>query len=354
MSIISKLGNSLRERKEKKNNARVEAKTQEVLNYITGKDKVSLADARELVNIATKQGVNLYDLVDKGSNLSNEEIVNIAVRNQPELVLELDDKPRYQDLISVETFIEAFANNPMVILSNCKALKEKIEVVGKNADGTEKRQKSNLRAQCLRALNMYYRPKTKVKNGFNDYAIKIVEKIEKNAEFEKNLQNKRILTRSTTVANESIKKDASKSKYFPADALKLNNNKVLFLIPRTLHFGKLDYEKQKNIILEFLKNPSLNAFENKTKEKFVKRCVKYWPEIYFELKNIQGLEFTANSLTVQLSAYATFSARDKDYSAKIILKEVDEERAKKILAKEKANNTRYANKIKAKELELKK
>ena len=82
-----------------------------VLQDIIGKLKFTENQIAELVDIATANGASVYDLVDKGSKLSNGSIINIAVRNNPELVLELDDMPSLQDLITMETFIKAFVKN---------------------------------------------------------------------------------------------------------------------------------------------------------------------------------------------------------------------------------------------------
>ena len=325
-----------------------------VLQDIIGELKFTENQIAELVDIATANGASVYDLVDKGSKLSNGSIINIAVRNNPELVLELDDMPTYSDLITTESFLVAFVKNPAIILSDCKALKTTIILKGKKADGTEGTRRSNLRAQCLRAFNLYYRPEAIQTNGFDDFAKEIADSIFANATFKKALENKKLITRSTTLANECIKGDVSRSRYLPAQTFKLNNNKVLFLVVRQARkFQKAnkDYKLTKTIILDFIKNESLATFNEKTKEKLARRCVEVCPEIFFELKNIKEMAETANSLTVQMSAYKTFKTRKQTELQEKLVAEIGEERAKKVVARNKANETRKKNAEAKKELE---
>ena len=93
-----------------------------------------------------------------------------------------------------------------------------------------------------------------------------------------------------------------------------------------------------------LKNPALNAFDQKTKNKLVRRCVEVWPETYFELKNIKGLENTANCLTVQMSAYKTLKSRKQTELLDKLASQIGDEQTKKVVARNKANQTRKQNK----------
>ena len=89
-----------------------------LLGYLIGKLKGK--NVLPLVEIATKNGASVYDLIDKNLSIANATIVNIACENQPELILELEDMPNLQDTVTAETVIKAFVKNPLILLSSCR------------------------------------------------------------------------------------------------------------------------------------------------------------------------------------------------------------------------------------------
>lgn len=322
-------------------------KTPFVLKNIIGGLNVSLDCGKQLVDIATKAGESVYDLIDKGSIVSNEDIVNIAVINQPELILELDDMPKLQDMITRSTFIYAFAKNPTVILSSAKVLKQKFTINYVDKNGKDATRSVNLRSQLLRAINLYYRPNANASNGYDKFAYRITALMGANKNFGTAIKSKKITTRLATSVNEMIKQNPASGRYLPGESLKLNNNKVLYLTPRQIRLKDArtkEYEIVMQEIVDFLKNPALNAFDQKTKNKLVRRCVEVWPETYFELKNIKGLENTANCLTVQMSAYKTLKSRKQTELLDKLASQIGDEQTKKVVARNKANQTRKQNK----------
>ena len=322
-------------------------KTPFVLKNIIGGLKVSEDCGKKLVDIATKAGESVYDLIDKGAIVSNEDIVNIAVINQPELILELDDMPRLQDMITRGTFIYAFAKNPTVILSNAKVLKQKFTIDYVDKNGKDAKRNVNLRSQLLRAINLYYRPNATASSGYDKFAYRITTLMEANENFATAIKGKKITTRLATPVNEMIKQNPSSGRYLPGESLKLNNNKVLYLTPKQIRLKNARTKEYNDVVQEvvdFLKNPALNAFDQNTKNKLVRRCVEVWPETYFELKNIKGLEDTANCLTVQMSAYKTLKNRKQTELLNKLAGQIGEEQTKKVVARNKANQTRKQNK----------
>lgn len=306
----------------------------------------------KLIDIATKKGVDLFDLIDKNSIIENNTIVNIAVENQPALVLELDDMPNLQEMITPETLIQAFVKNPEVLFSNCPALNKRIVLMGQDKEGKVAKRSSTLRAQLQRAMNLYFRPESNMKNGFDDFAKSIAEQIN-DAKFVEIVAGNKMTTRVTTAANETLKRSPEKGRVVPAKTLHKWNNRVMYTIPNEARKGlkksKVSYETYTKYLTGLLSNPSLNSFTNEERTRLVKRCVSIVPELYFELRSLNHAD-SAEKLTVQLSAYEAFKAMKKDDYADALLDYLGKEQSKKILAKSKANATRKANK-KAKKTE---
>jgi hypothetical protein len=320
-----------------------------ILPYIIADVKVE--EVERLVDIATKKGVSVYDLIDKNNRFANSAILNIAAKNQPELILELDDMPALQDLITSDTLIEAFTKNPEVLFSNCKALESSIKTFGTKRDGTEGVRYTKLKTQLQRAMNLYFRPESYSSNGFDDFAWSIAGRIDDNTFGQKVASNK-MTTRSTTAANETLKQDPNKGAVVPAKTLHNWNNRVLHTLPnevrKKLRKSKVNYSEFQKYIIGLLKNPSLNSFSDKEKTKLAKKCVSILPEVYFELSKIAAFEDTAKELTVQLTAYETFKKQKKDVEALKLLGTLSEKEVKKLEARVKANKTRKANKTKKK------
>lgn len=306
----------------------------------------------DLIDIATQKGVDLFDLIDKNPNINNTLIINLAVKNQPELVLELDDMPNLQEKITTDSLIAAFVKNPEVLFSNCPALNKKVTLRAKDKNGKEVIRNSTLRVQLQRAMNLYFRPEAEMGNGFDNFAKSIAEKIN-DKKFAEIVAGNKMTTRVTTAANETLKRSPEKGRVVPAKTLHKWNNRVMYTLPNEARKGlkksKVSYEKYQNYLLGLLSNPSLNSFTKEEKTRLAKRCVSIVPEIYFELRGL-GHHEIAEQLTVQLSAYEAFKAMKKDDFADALLDFIGKEQSKKVLAKSKANKTRKANK-KAKKLQ---
>ena len=318
-----------------------------ILPYIFG--DLNTKNLNDLVDIATKNNVSIYSLVDKNENISNATIINIAVENQPELVLELDDMENLQDLISSEALITAFTKNPEVLFSNCKALKTRITLKGDKKGDKDVVRVSTLRAQLQRALNLYFRPEAYRGNKLDDFAKGIADRIQTDS-FLKIVESNKMLIRSTTAANETLKRNPEKGRVIPAKALKNWNNRTLYVIPNEarkklkIKGEQLYYTKHYNYVLGLMKNSSLMSFSKEELTRFAKRCVSVCPDVFFALDKIKAFEGVSDELTIQITAYETF----KKYGDKIlqerVLDCVNPEQQKKLLAKVKANETRKANK----------
>ena len=307
----------------------------------------------KLIDIATQKGVDLFDLIDKNSVIDNNTIINVAVENQPELVLELDDMPNLQEMITPETLIKAFVKNPEVLFSNCPALNKKIVLRGQNQEGEEAKRSSTLRVQLQRAMNLYFRPEAYMKNGFDNFARSIAEQIN-NEKFAEIVAGNKMTTRVTTAANETLKRNPEKGRVVPAKTLHKWNNRVMYTVPNEVRKGlkksKVSYETYTKYLSGLLSNPSLNSFTKEERTRLVKRCVSIVPELFFELKSLNHVD-SAGKLTVQLSAYEAFKTMKKYDYADTLLDFIGKEQSKKVLAKSKANATRKANK-KAKKVHI--
>lgn len=325
-----------------------------LLPYIIG-DISGDVHFEKLVDIATKANVGIYDLVDKSSAISNTKIVNIAVKNQPQLVFELDDMPALQDLITQDTFIEAFIKNPEILFSECKALKSRITISGTSKRGKKFTRTTTLKAQLQRAMNLYFRPETE--KDYDTFAKSIAAKISGDT-FASIVSSNKMTTRSVTAANETLKRNPEKGKIMPAKALKNWNNRVLYTVPNVVrktikNSANKEAQKRNEIykmysayIVGLLKNSSLKSFTEKERIRLAKRCVSICPEVYFELSKIEGFKKSAGELTVQLSAYEAFKAK-KDNAGKLkVLSTVDAKREQQIKSRSQANQTRKANKAK--------
>lgn len=325
------------------------AKSPFVLGYVMDSLNVDESAKKLLISIATKNGANVYDLLDRDSKISNETIINIAVANQPHLIFELQSDKTLQDMITPDAFIEAFAKNPTVLISDCKALKAKLRLKVQRKDGTEVTYNTTVRTQCMRAINLFYRDR-KSKSDYDAFARTILQKICCEDEFYKQLRDRTMLTRSTTSANECIKRRVEDARFLPAQSLRLNKNKVLYSVPRQAkkEQTKESYDYYKNVMLQFLRSSSINTLPEKTKENLVRRCVSIWPEIFFELKNINTLKLTASSLPVQMSAYKAMKDRKLEDMKAEFVAEIGGADTKKVEARTKANATRKKNKINAK------
>lgn len=350
-----KLISTIKKLDEKKLEREIE-KAPYIFPHVIGDLKVSKETMEKLVAIASKNDVNVYDMIDKKSILTNAEIVNVAVKNQDGLFFELEDMPALQDLITTETLIELFVNNPEVIFANYKLLDKKFEIEGINKDGKESKRSTTLRKQFQRALNIYFRPNTYRGNKFDEFAKSIADKIS-TEQFNKLVQENKVLTRSTTAANEILKKEPQKGEIMPAKALKRWNNRVLYTIPNQIRKelkSKVSADRYKKFVkynLGLLQNSSLGAFTEKERTKLAKRCVTICPEIFFELTNINEFAHTAKELTVQLSAYKALKDRGQTELKDKLLSNVGEAQSKKIVARDKANTTRNKNKAKKAKLQ---
>ena len=104
---------------------------------------------------------------------------------------------------------------------------------------------------------------------------------------------------------------------------------------------------RKPYLFFILRSSSINTLPEKTKENLVRRCVSIWPEIFFELKNINTLKLTASSLPVQMSAYKAMKDRKLEDMKAEFVAEIGGADTKKVEARTKANATRKKNKINA-------
>ena len=321
-----------------------------LLPEIIGNVPVEEMNVIKLLNIATKANVSIYDLVDKNTSISNSLIVNIAVSNQPQLIMELDDMPQLQDLITPDTFVNAFTKNPEVLFSTAKALNKNIIVSSTVVNGQRKVKKSPLKVQLQRALNIYFRPEVYTGTNFDEFAKSIADDI-KSKNFADIVTSTKMITRSVTAANETLKVNPEKARVMPATALKNWNNRVLYTYPnmvkKQMAKNGVDYHTYYEHMLGLLKNSSLNSFSEEERARFAKKCVAICPDLIFELPKIKAFEHISGKLTVQLSAYEGFKAKNEnDKASSLMLWVDDEKRRKDILQKAKANETRRANKLK--------
>lgn len=331
-----------------------------VLSIIMG--KIDDKEYLKLIDIGTKNGANVLDLVGKSTNIPDKIIVNIGVLNQPNLIYSRLMPKKYKDMVSAASLVELFLSDPGVALSDCQELETKIKIKGVKKDGKEYTRYTSLRSQLLRAINLYMRPRIYKDNGFDKYAKSIADKIN-GAEFVKALEN---LTSSlTTAANEVLSKMPEKAKSSSSSTLHNWNNRVAHKLPK---LAKEEFRKTKalkdskqNVVREkwhkllcgLLSNPAINSFSKTEKVSLVKDCVTALPEIFYDLKSL-GLKDMAKNSAIQLYTYQTFKSLKMKEEAESLLEFIGEEQKKKVLSRHKANITRKANKKGLKQEELNK
>ena len=335
-----------------------------LMPYLMAKKDMSHIYPVGLVDIALEKGVSIYDLLDKSTTVSNDTIINHAIIGHPEIVFEIEDKKQYADHIWDWALEKAFIKNPQIMFSSLKKLDEPIELTRyEYVDGERKIfiRKSTLRKVFQRALNLYFRPEAYSEKQFDDWSKEIAGLINVDNFVEK-VQDNKMITRVTTAANETLKRNPEKGSVIPGSALHMNNNKVMYVIPnqarKALKHSNNNYDAYWKYMTGLLMNPALNTASNAEKTRLVKRCVSIIPEIYFGLHKVAGYENVLNQLTVRVTAYETFRKQNKDFEADALLQHISEEDQKKVLARAKANVTRKKNKAQKakeeKELALKK
>ena len=309
----------------------------------------------KLVDIATKKNVDIDNLIGKSSVIPDETIVNIAVKNKPELVLELDTRKDLQNMITTDTLIEAFTKDPNVIYSDCAALDAEIKVKGIDKDGNETERKLKLKPQLQRAMNLYFRPEAMRKNGFDDYAKSIADRIDTNLFMAKIFSNK-MTTRSTTAANEMLKQNPEKASVAPAKTLHNWNNRVLHTVPnqaRKIKNAEVRYNKYKDYLLGLLENSALNSFTKEERKSLLKKCVLVAPDLYYSV-SVNKLyndifEDKKACENLQYLTYKAYKLQKRPEAANEFLAELPEENQKRVMSKFKATATRKANRNAEKE-----
>ena len=323
-----------------------------------------------LVSIALKNGISIYDMLDKNNVVTNEDILNFAVETNPEIVFEIEDKKEYADLITQDSIIRAFKKNPQVIFADLDVFKEDEEhkitlkreecVKGEMKEFTRK---TYLRKVLKRALNLYFRPEAYSEKQFDGWAMDIASGIKSDSFVEK-VEDNKMTTRIITAANETLKRNPEKGRVVPGSVLHMHNNRVMYVIPgqakKQARNSEKNYNNYHKYLLGLLENSALNLSNNEEKVRLAKRCVSIVPEVYFDLNKNVSYKNVLNKLTVQLSAYEAFKQQGKNKDADALLLFVGDENEKKILSRAKANKTRKNNrakienkaKIEAKENEL--
>ena len=129
------------------------------------------------IDIALEKGICIYDLLDKNTDVSNTQIVNLDVANHQEVLAEIEDKPKYEDLLTAETIFEAFKKNPAVLYSVVDVLDTKIKLTRKDGNGKMLSRNSTLRKQLKRSLNLYFSPESYTENNFDDFALSLTSGI---------------------------------------------------------------------------------------------------------------------------------------------------------------------------------
>lgn len=315
-------------------------------------DKVDERDYMGLIDIATKKGASVVDLVGKNPNISDKDIINAGVKNQPNIIYGNGMPKMYKDMITANTLITLFLSDPAVVLSGCKELGSSVEVRGVKKDGQEYVKHPTLKTQLLRAINLYMRPEIYKKNGFDDFAKSIADRVN-GAEFVKALENMTSLL--ATAGNEVLTRTPEKAKSSSASTLHNWNNRVAHKLPKlaksevkrakVLKESKLEVVRSKwyKLLCGLLSNPAINSFKEREKVSLVKDCITVIPEIYYDLPAL-NLKDIAEKSVIQYSAYKTFKSLKMHDEAKGLLEYLGEKESKKVVASTKAVAKRKANK----------
>lgn len=328
------------------------AKKPYLLPYIMSDLDLDYQKMLEVIYIGTKDtDFDLDKLLEVANNkISKKDIIEVALKNKPEYAIEKYNRPEILNYLGSDAIIDMFAKYPAVINADCDALKTKgkdITLFGKGKNDKVITRKSTLLAQLKRALNLYFRPEAKQDNGFDDFALTIVNKIE-DKPFLESVFSENMIKYIPTAANEMLKKNPEKARIVPGKTFHLWNNRTFYVVPnevrKKLKSARVKYAKARELQLGELKNASLKSFTEAEKINLVKKCVKNVPENYFDICKMENYSETKNNGAVQLYTYVAFKKQGKQDEITALFKMVGSKSEKKILAREKANATRKANK----------
>lgn len=267
-----------------------------VLPYILNTWKTD-TKLKDLIKVAVENEPENILKLSRGGIYVTKELVNLAVKLDPLVIFKLDEEQN--EMVSKEAFIEAFTNNPVVLVSDCPVLKEKIRrkvnVYDKDEEKIVEREISSaLRTECLKAIRLAEKVSVYHK-GYDDFASQIAEKLKASPRFASYKNDEQIYSKIPTVVNVMIKKEIQGLRGFRAENWKLNRNKTLYSAVR-------NSVKPNSKLVDLLGDIPFDDMDDKIAEKAICNAIKIEPKTFLNLKKYSLDNFQKDAF-VQYTAF---------------------------------------------------
>lgn len=271
----------------------------------------------------------------KGNVIPTEEYVNLALETKPSVIFEMNDE--LKNMITIESFVTAFASDPEICASDASVLKKyinrtfKVEQKGKIK---KVHYRSSVRSECLKAIRIAMGV-SKVHRGYDDFANQIAQQLKANKVLQQYKTKDKMATKLATVVNALIKNQDVRLYAMPVEVWKLNNYKTIY------HAVRRSCKENSKIsgLLEFI---PFDLLPQKVTKKVVATAIARKPEIWEELECYQ-LEDLKLDPYIQ---YVTYAACKKQNKMDIIDFELTEKEKKVAESKLKGVLKRKENKVK--------
>ena len=275
-----------------------------------------------IVKHAIAGDANVFkQLQNKPDFVATKNFVNAVVKSEPRFVFDLTDEQK--DMIESKTIIYAFQKNPVVLASNCKALKERVKLtfdVKENGKVTQKEINPTIKSQLQLALRLAEGVSAYHK-GYDDFALPIAEALQKSQLFGEYKNQPEVVENIPTVVNAMIKKQDQRLRCASKKTWKLYNNKVL-------HFAVKSSARENSQLDGLINDLPIGQFDGKLVERLIVAGLKVNPKFYDQLSSVE-LEKYKQSSNVK-KAYLQ-SLIIHGYPTKEILQSLPQAEAKKFV-----------------------
>ena len=240
---------------------------------------------------------------DKNGLNVNSNYVRMAVMSDPMIIAKLD-KLVQDKYITKEVFVDAFAKNPLVLtIKDLKALKERVSNVVVEAKVNEKtgvtenitkEVTTTLRTELLKAIRLY-EGVSKYHEGYDDYALSVVEQMKKIKKQPSQKIDGELLENFATLMNVMIKKDNQQLRVCTAKQWLVNNGKPMYKAVRKA-------AKQNSKLEGLLGDMPTDSLDDKLIKRLIIAAVKSNPDEYVKLADY-GLERFIDDATIKYNVY---------------------------------------------------
>ena len=282
------------------------------------------ANIDKIVLLAIAGDANVFkQLQNKPDFVATKDYVNMAVESEPRFIFDLTDEQK--DMIETNTIISAFQKNPVVLASNCKALKERVKLtfdVQENGKVTKKEINPTIKSQLQLALRLA-EGVSDYHKGYDDFALPIAEALQKSQLFGEYKNQPKVVENIPTVVNAMIKKQDQRLRCASEKTWKLYNNKVL-------HFAVKSSARENSQLEGIINDLPISQFDDKLVERLIVAGLKVNPKFYNQLSSVELAKYKSSSKVKKAYLQSLIS---HGYPTKEILKSLPQAEAKKFIIK---------------------